>query len=210
MFDDKIIIALILSAVIGYGFGSIPFGLILPKLFRLGDIRKIGSGNIGATNVLRSGNKKVALMVLLLDGGKGAFAVWLTLALGLSSWGRDDPAMMAAIFAVLGHIFPIWLKFKGGKGVATTLGVLLMISWPVGLLCLGAWLVTALIWKYSSLAAMVSLALAPSFMWLITNGDNPASYLAAFFAFLTLVRHRENIHRLIAGTETKIKLGKAK
>src|ERR1043166_1476393 len=133
--------------LLGYLLGSIPFGLVLTRLAGLGDIRKIGSGNIGATNVLRTGNKPLALAVLLLDSGKGAVAVLLAARFG------ENPALAAAVGAVLGHLYPVWLGFKGGKGVATTLGTLLALSWPVGLIGCAVWLLVALIFRISSAAA---------------------------------------------------------
>ena len=200
-------ILMLLSGLIGYGLGSMPFGLIITKLLGMGDIRKIGSGNIGATNVLRTGDKKMAVLVLLLDGGKGALAIYLTHLLGLSQWWRDDPAMLAGLMAVIGHNFPIWLQFKGGKGVATSLGVILMLDWLVGLLCLATWLLVALISRYSSLAALLALGLSPAYMHFVTY-DHPASALTALLGLLCLIRHRANISRLLDGTESKITLKK--
>ncbi len=146
-----------LSALIGYGLGSIPFGLLITWLAGLGDVRRIGSGNIGATNVLRTGKKWAAALTLILDGGKGTAAVllagWLFGASG---------AMVAGLAAAFGHIFPVWLKFKGGKGVATFIGVLLGLYWPVGLLVIATWLAVALLFKISSLSALVAAALAPA------------------------------------------------
>jgi len=190
-----------LAALIGYVLGSIPFGLVLTKLAGMGDIRSIGSGNIGATNVLRTGNKVLAAATLLLDGGKGAAA-----ALALwSVWGYEF-ALIGGLFAVVGHNFPIWLKFKGGKGVATTLGVLLAIAWPVGILACLTWLVIAAVFRFSSLAALVCLAAAPLFMaWLATP---PAVVVAALLALLAFIRHHANIRRLLAGEEPRIGGGK--
>ena len=181
----------------GYLLGSIPFGLVLCLLAGYGDIRKIGSGNIGATNVLRTGNKFLAVLTLVLDSSKGAIAVLLALALG------DKHAMFgAALGAVLGHNFPVWLKFKGGKGVATTLGTFLALAWPVGLACCASWLVTALITRISSLSALVALALAPIFVALF--GDPNMIYLVGTISLLGWIRHKDNITRLLAGTEPKI------
>lgn len=181
----------------GYLLGSIPFGLVLCLLAGYGDIRKIGSGNIGATNVLRTGNKFLAVLTLVLDSSKGAIAVLLALALG------DKHAMFgAALGAVLGHNFPVWLKFKGGKGVATTLGTFLALAWPVGLACCASWLVTALITRISSLSALVALALAPIFVALF--GDPHMIYLVGTISLLGWIRHKDNITRLLAGTEPKI------
>ena len=189
----------LLAALAGYLLGSIPFGLILTRLAGLGDIRRVGSGNIGATNVLRTGNKRLAALTLLLDGGKGALAV-----LAAGPWG-ETAALIAGLAAVLGHNFPVWLGFRGGKGVATTIGVLLALSWPAGLLTCGVWLAVALVSRYSSLAALTALAASPLLM-LAFAGPGPA--LAALaLAALGFVRHAGNIHRLRRGEETKIRLG---
>ncbi len=184
------------AALGGYLLGSIPFGLVLTRLAGKGDIRKIGSGNIGATNVLRSGAKGLALATLLLDGGKGAAAVLIA-----GIWG-PDMAVLAGAGALLGHIFPIWLRFAGGKGVASALGILLAIAWPVGVLaCLG-WLAVATLFRYSSLAALVSLAAAPLLAWWLA--DPQIVELSAFIAGLVWLRHWRNIERLIGGREPKI------
>lgn len=181
----------------GYLLGSIPFGLVLCLLCGYGDIRKIGSGNIGATNVLRTGNKGLALLTLILDSSKGALAVLIAAALG------DKHAMFgAALGAVIGHNFPVWLKFKGGKGVATTLGTLLALDWQIGLACCAAWLATALVTRISSLSALVALALAPIFVALF--GDLYMIYLVGTISLLGWIRHRANITRLLDGTEPKI------
>ncbi len=186
-----------LGLIGGYLFGSIPFGLVLCLLAGYGDIRKIGSGNIGATNVLRTGNKPLAAATLILDSSKGAIAVLL------AAYFFDKHAMFgAALGAVLGHNFPVWLKFKGGKGVATTLGTFLALSWPVGLACCAAWLVSALISRISSLSALVALALAPIFA--VTIGDPKQLHLIGVIALLGWIRHKDNITRLLAGTEPKI------
>ena len=208
-------ISLILSFLGGYLIGSIPWGLVLTRLGGLGDIRKIGSGNIGATNVLRTGHKSIALAVLLLDGLKGAAAVWAAsyfigrenFVFELYIYSGSLPALAAGLGAVLGHNFPLWLRFKGGKGVATTLGVITALSWPTGLVCALVWLVTALVLRYSSLAALVSLSLSPGVIYLF-EGDRRMGYLAALLALMSWLRHRENIHRLRTGTEGKIKLKK--
>ena len=184
-------------ALLGYLFGSIPFGLILTRIAGLGDIRRIGSGNIGATNVLRTGNKGLAAATLLLDGGKGAAAVLI------ARWfGGHDAVLWAGIGAVLGHAFPVWLGFKGGKAVATSYGVLIAAAWPVGL-CAGAvWLALAALGRISSLAALVSFALAPIFAAVLA--DATVVKLALVIAVLVFVRHHANIRRLIAGTEPRI------
>ena len=181
----------------GYLLGSIPFGLLLARLAGLGDIRNIGSGSIGASNVLRTGRKGLAAATLLLDGGKGAGAVLLA---GL--WG-PDPQLMAALGAVLGHIFPLWLRFQGGKGVATVLGVLLGLAWQAGLAACATWLLVAGLLRYSSLAALVSLAAAPLYIWLFTR-DLQLVEMIAVLAAMVWIRHRVNIARLLKGEEPKI------
>jgi len=185
------------AAFMGYLVGSIPFGLVLTRAAGMGDIRQIGSGNIGATNVLRTGNKFLVLLTLVGDSGKGAAAVW---ALG-AIWG-SEAGLIAGFFAVLGHNFPVWLKFKGGKGVATTLGVLLVGAWPVGIAACATWLLIAGTFRYSSLAALMALAAAPLFAWWMKL---PAmAVVAGGLAVLAFVRHHENIGRLIRGEESKI------
>lgn len=181
----------------GYFLGSIPFGLVLCFLFGYGDIRKIGSGNIGATNVLRTGNKFLAALTLVLDSSKGLIAVLI------ASTFFDAHAMFgAALGAVVGHNFPVWLKFKGGKGVATTLGTLIGLSWPVGLACCGIWLVTAYLTRISSLSALMALALAPLFT--VGFGNPHQVYLVGTLSLLGWARHHANIKRLLEGTEPKI------
>lgn len=188
---------LAIAALLGYLLGSIPFGLVLTRLAGLGDIRQIGSGNIGATNVLRTGRKGLALATLLLDGGKGAIAV------GLAWWFLGHQAALVAGFAaVLGHNFPVWLRFKGGKGVATTLGTLIAASWPVGLSACLVWLLTALIFRISSFAALVALASAPIIGYFLVGTE--VALMALGLAVLGFIRHEANIRRLIAGTEPKI------
>ncbi|MBI1208155.1 MAG: glycerol-3-phosphate 1-O-acyltransferase PlsY [Azospirillum sp.] len=184
----------------GYLIGSVPFGLVLTRLAGLGDIRAIGSGNIGATNVLRTGNKALAALTLVLDGGKGAAAVLLAQLYG------PDPALMAAIGAMLGHSFPLWLGFRGGKGVATALGILLAIAWPVGLCACLVWLATAAAFRISSLAALVALGTAPISAWALVNAQ--IAELAAIIAGLVFLRHHANIRRLINREEPRIRLGK--
>jgi acyl phosphate:glycerol-3-phosphate acyltransferase len=184
-------------ALLGYLLGSIPFGLILTRAAGLGDIRGIGSGNIGATNVLRTGSKGLAAATLLLDGLKGAVAVLLARRLG-----GDEAMLWAGVGAVLGHAFPVWLGFKGGKAVATSYGVLIAASWPVGL-CAGAvWLAMAAVTRTSSLAALVSFALAPVLAAVLA--DPTIVKLALSIAVLVFIRHHENIRRLLAGTEPRI------
>jgi glycerol-3-phosphate acyltransferase PlsY len=181
----------------GYLLGSIPFGLVLTRLAGLGDIRSIGSGNIGATNVLRTGNKPLALAVLLLDSGKGALAVLLAM------WLLGPVAMpAAALGAVIGHLFPVWLGFKGGKGVATTLGTLLALAWPVGLIACAIWMGVALIFRISSAAALAAVAIAP-IAALLLRGSSLAA-LVLVVAALVWIKHAENIRRLLAGTEPRL------
>ena len=182
---------------LGYLLGSIPFGLLLTHAAGLGDVRKIGSGNIGATNVLRTGNKKLAAATLLLDGAKGAAAVLLA-----RSFGGESAALLAGLAAVLGHLFPVWLGFKGGKGVATGYGVLIAASWPAGLLAGAIWLVMAKLTKTSSTAALTSFAIAPILAYGIAGG--PVALLALAVAALIFLRHHANISRLLAGTEPRI------
>src|SRR5208282_5925504 len=184
------------AAVAGYLLGSIPFGLLLTRLAGMGDIRKIGSGNIGATNVLRTGNRALAALTLLLDGGKGAAAVLLGARFG------PDTAVLAGAGALVGHLFPLWLRFKGGKGVATGLGVLLAAAFPAGLAACATWLAVAFLFRYSSLAALASFALSPLYGWLL--GDPQIAQLAAFVAVLVFLRHLGNIRRLLKGEEPKI------
>jgi len=185
----------IYAAALGYLLGSVPFGLILTRMFDAGDIRQIGSGNIGATNVLRTGRKGLAAGTLLLDALKGVAAVLLARALG---W---DP-VAAAAGAVLGHMFPVWLRFRGGKGVATTLGVMWGLSWMVGALACAAWLVFAFLFRYSSLAALLSVVIAAVAAWFLL--DSRAAWLLTLLVPLVWMRHHENIARLLKGTESKI------
>ena len=190
------------AALGGYLLGSIPFGLLLTRLAGHGDIRKIGSGNIGATNVLRTGAKGLALATLLLDGGKGAAAVLIA-----GIWGYELP-LMAGAWALLGHLFPVWLRFAGGKGVATALGIFLAIAWPVGALACLTWLAVAALLRYSSLAALISLAGAPLFAWWLA--DPQIVEFSVFVASLVWLRHWRNIGRLVSGREPKIGGGSGK
>lgn len=184
------------ALLLGYLLGSVPFGLILTRMFGTADLRSIGSGNIGATNVLRTGSKGLAAATLLLDGAKGFVAVWLT-----ARWFPDCMALAAA-GAVLGHCFPIWLKFKGGKGVATMLGVCLALAWPIGLAYAGVWLAMLAIFRISSLAGMAAAVTAPIAAW--ASGNAFYWPVLAGLAGLVLVLHRANIARLLGGTESRV------
>jgi glycerol-3-phosphate acyltransferase PlsY len=189
-----------LIVVGGYLLGSIPFGMIATRLGGAGDIRKIGSGNIGATNVLRSGRKDLAAITLIGDAGKGVVAVLL------ARWLTNDNAAAVALAggaAFVGHLFPVWLKFNGGKGVATFYGVLLTAAWPVGLLAALTWLAMAALFRISSLAALTAAALAPLFAF-ATDQPYPMVLLSAFMAVLIYIRHHQNISRLLKGQEPKI------
>ena len=188
---------LALAALVGYLLGSIPFGLILTRAAGLGDVRKIGSGNIGATNVLRTGNKKLAAATLLLDALKGTAAVLIANAL----WGYEA-SLVAGFFAFLGHLFPVWLGFKGGKGVAVYIGVLLGAA-PLMMLAFAAiWIATAYITKYSSLSALVAMLVIPVALWIL--GPEKTALLVTLLSVISWYMHRENIKRLLAGTESKI------
>jgi len=187
----------------GYLLGSIPFGVIATRLGGAGDLRQIGSGNIGATNVLRTGRRELALITLIGDGGKGAAAVlllqWLT---GSATWGA-----VAGGAAFLGHLFPVWLGFKGGKGVATFLGTLIAAAWPAGLAAGATWLVVAFVFRFSSLAGLAAAALGPLLVWWLDPSDAGKLahiWLAAFMAVLVFIRHHENIRRLLKGEEPRI------
>ncbi len=183
----------------GYLLGSVPFGLVLTRLAGI-DLRKIGSGNIGATNVLRTGRKDLAAMTLVLDSGKGAMAVlvaWLSLGPGLLP-------LIAGVAAVVGHNFPLWLRLKGGKGVATTMGVLLATAWPVGVTAILTWLLVALVSRLSSLAALLALALAPAYALLMSDNQHAIGFMG--LAVLGWMRHEDNLRRLWAGTESKIEI----
>lgn len=189
----------VLTAIIAYLAGSIPFGLILVNITGAGNLREIGSGNIGATNVLRTGHKNIAIATLILDCGKGGVTVIVAQSHGL------DLAVIAGVCSVVGHIFPIWLKFRGGKGVATVLGVLLAINWQVGLTAVATWLIIAAIFRYSSLAAILALTLSTVYAWYLP--DTNVSIMTTLIAGLSILRHKENMWRLIKGNESKIKLG---
>ena len=191
----------VLPFAIGYLLGSIPFGLLLTRAAGLGDIRSIGSGNIGATNVLRTGHKGLAAATLLLDALKGLAAVLICGAVGPLA------AIAATLGAVIGHMFPAWLSFRGGKGVATTLGVMWGLSWPVGAITSVAWLLLAAVFRYSSLAALFSIAIGALVAWFLIDWP----FAATMTALVPLVwaRHHANIRRLLAGTEPKIGQRKA-
>ena len=188
---------LILWSLIGYALGSVPFGMIVARVMGLGNLRKIGSGNIGATNVLRTGNKAAAAATLLFDGGKGAAAVLLARA-----FAGEDAVQLAALFAFIGHCFPIWLGFKGGKGVATFLGLWLALAWPVGVACCLTWLVAVAITRISSMGALA--AAASSTIWAVLLGHGETFILGVILTLLVYWRHSANISRIKAGTEPKI------
>lgn len=198
------IVNYLMAAIAGYLLGSIPFGLLITQRAGLGDIRKIGSGNIGATNVLRTGRRELAAATLILDAAKGAAAVLLARYL----WG-NDAALIAGVFAFLGHCFPVWLSFKGGKGVAVFIGVLLGLAWPVGLVFCAVWLVIAAAQRYSSLAALTAAVTSPIFAYVIglydpsVDGTKLAA-VAAVLALILVYNHRANIGRLLNNTEPKI------
>ncbi|HUO55277.1 MAG TPA: glycerol-3-phosphate 1-O-acyltransferase PlsY [Rhodoblastus sp.] len=185
-----------LALLVGYLLGSIPFGLLLTKAAGLGDVRSIGSGNIGATNVLRTGRKDIAAATLLLDALKGTAAVLIFAPFS------PEAGALAGFAAFLGHIFPVWLKFKGGKGVATFLGCLFGFAWPAGLAFMAIWLAVAYLTKYSSLSALVASALSPLVLWAF--GLPTQAALLAVMAAILWVKHKENISRLRAGTEGRI------
>ncbi len=185
------------TAALAYLLGSVPFGIVMARAFGLGDLRKIGSGNIGATNVLRTGNKLAAFLTLVLDAGKGGIAVLVArAALG------EDAAQIAAFFAFLGHCYPVFLRFQGGKGVATFLGTLLALAWPVGLAACATWAAVAAITRISSLSALAAAALSPLWAWLL--GLPTAVALMVLLAALIGLRHKANIARLVAGQEPRI------
>ncbi|MEO6395106.1 MAG: glycerol-3-phosphate 1-O-acyltransferase PlsY [Devosia sp.] len=202
------ILQYLLAVAIGYGLGSIPFGLLITRAAGLGDVRKIGSGNIGATNVLRTGRRELAALTLLFDAAKGAVGVLLVRAFVVGSpvpsiEGDGGWLLCAAgAAALIGHVFPVWLGFKGGKGVATFIGVLLALSWPVGLIFCGVWLLIAFAQKYSSLAALTAAATVPIFSY-VFDGTRLAA-TAGVLAILLFFNHRANIVRLLNNTEPKI------
>ncbi|MGE0154611.1 MAG: glycerol-3-phosphate 1-O-acyltransferase PlsY [Reyranellaceae bacterium] len=205
---SEIHVFLLLALILGYLLGSIPFGLVLTRLAGLGDIRSIGSGNIGATNVLRTGRKGLAAATVLLDGGKGAVAVLIVwLFFGVTA------SLFAGLGALLGHLFPVWLRFKGGKGVATALGVLLAVKFPLGAIACLTWLAAAFLFRMSSLAALLAMAVATACAWVFAVvldqrwSTVEIAVLLSVMSILVFARHHENINRLLKGTEPKIGQG---
>ena len=188
---------LVLIGVLAYLLGSIPFGVVITRAMGLGDLRAIGSGNIGATNVLRTGNKGAALATLLLDAAKGGVAVLLARLVA-----GEDAAQLAALCSFLGHLFPVWLKFRGGKGVATFLGAMIALDWRVGLACCATWAATAAVTRISSLSALVAAALAT--LWLVVFRDGPMLLLTVTLTLLIYWKHWPNLERIKSGTEPKI------
>lgn len=194
---DSALTELLLWAALGYLMGSIPFGLLIAKVMGLGNLRQIGSGNIGATNVLRTGSKVAAALTVLGDGGKGVAAVLLA-----RTFAGEDAAQIAALMAFLGHCFPVWLSFRGGKGVATFLGLWLALDWRVGVACCLSWLVAALIWRISSVGALAAAALSTT--WVVVLTDGSTFILGIILTLLVYWRHSANVARIKAGTEPKI------
>ena len=188
---------MIAVAVLSYVLGSVPFGIVITRMMGLGDLRAIGSGNIGATNVLRTGNKRAAAATLVLDAAKGAVAVLIARAMV-----GEDAAQLAALCSFLGHLFPVWLQFKGGKGVATFLGTLLALDWRVGLACCATWAVAAAVTRISSLSALAAAAL--STFWLIVFDQGQMILLVMVLTLLVYARHWANLERIKNGTEPKI------
>ncbi len=199
MDNDQLWLAPLIVLVLGYMLGSIPFGLILTKIFGAGDLRAIGSGSIGATNVLRTGRKGLAAATLLLDGGKGAAAVLIAEAI------QPGLGPMAALMAFLGHCYPVWLRFNGGKGVATALGILAVLSWPIALIAAGVWLATVVMFRISSLGSLMAAVAAP--IAALALGKLELTILLLALALLIVWKHRANIGRLRRGEEPKV--GKA-
>ncbi|MBP5399407.1 MAG: glycerol-3-phosphate 1-O-acyltransferase PlsY [Alphaproteobacteria bacterium] len=206
---------ILLSAIGGYFLGSIPFGLVLCYLAGLGDIRKIGSGNIGTTNVLRTGRKDLALLTLLLDASKAGIAAWVAghfapqtseMFLGIMTKTNLLAALVAGSCAVLGHNFPVWLKFKGGKGVASAFGFILVISPMLALMAFGTWLVMVIAFRYSSLAAITAAVMTPLYAYFVESEVQTVFF--TLIALLVLVRHHANISRLLKGTESKVSFKK--
>ena len=192
-------VAYLVATLVGYGLGSIPFGLLLTRAAGLGDVRAIGSGNIGATNVLRTGNKKLAAATLLFDLLKGTAAVLIVRALMPTV---PEATTLAGVTAFLGHLFPVWLGFKGGKGVATYIGVLLGLFWPAVLIFAGVWIAVAYFSRYSSLAALIATVVVPLSLWGL--GENMLAAVLALLTVIVWIKHHANIRRLLSGTEGKI------
>jgi glycerol-3-phosphate acyltransferase PlsY len=200
---ESTLAVLLLWAALGYLLGSVPFGIVVTRALGLGDLRDIGSGNIGATNVLRTGSPGAALATLVLDSGKGAAAVLL------ARWfAAEDAAQVAALASFLGHCFPVWLGFRGGKGVSTFLGTLAALAWPVALAACATWLVVAAVFRYSSLAGLTAAGLAP--LWAIALGRGDLVLLGLALSVIIYIRHAGNIARLRAGTEPRIGESRAK
>ncbi len=187
----------LIVALLAYLLGSIPFGIVMARVFGLGDLREIGSGNIGATNVLRTGHKPAAFLTVLFDAGKGAAAVLIA-----RQFGGEDISGLAGLFAMLGHLYPIFLRFKGGKGVATFLGTLLALSFPVGLAACATWLVTALVFRFSSLSGVAAAAASPVYAYFLYHKHG--AILVLLLSALVIYKHSGNIKRLLDGTEPKI------
>lgn len=187
---------LALVGLVSYLIGAIPFGMVMARLMGLGDLRKMGSGNIGATNVMRTGNKLAGVLTFLLDAGKGAIAA-------LVAWAAigEGAAQIAALMAFIGHLYPIYLKFRGGKGVATFIGTTLVLAWPVGLVVCAVWLTIFKLTRYSSLSALVAMAFTPVLAFLLGYNSMIALFLA--MAAMVFYKHRDNISRLISGTEAR-------
>jgi glycerol-3-phosphate acyltransferase PlsY len=192
---------LVTAGVLGYFLGSIPFGLLLTRLAGRGDLRRIGSGSIGATNVLRTGSKGLAALTLALDLAKGTVAVVVA-----QGWG-PEAGLVAAGCVVIGHMFPVWLRFRGGKGVATALGVLIPLAWPVALIAALLWLATAFVFHYSSLAALIAAVVSSGVAAVLV--DRMTALVIGGIALLIILRHQSNIRRLIAGTESQISFRKS-
>lgn len=202
--DDPVALAALAAVGFGYLLGSIPFGLILTRAAGLGDVRNIGSGNIGATNVLRTGHKGLAALTLVLDALKGTAAVLIAHEIGGTLFGAAIVAgLLAGLGAFLGHLFPVWLNFRGGKGVATYIGVLLGLLWPAALIFCAIWIGVALLTRYSSLSALLASVMTP-FVALIVFDDRPVALVATIMTVLLLWKHRSNIARLMRGEEPKI------
>jgi glycerol-3-phosphate acyltransferase PlsY len=207
-FDFNYLLILLFFSFMGYLIGSVPFGLVLTKMSGLGDIRNIGSGNIGATNVLRTGNKKIAFLTLILDGSKGALALFLLTSILtntsiLSLYNYELIISVVAISSILGHCFPIWLNFKGGKGVATGFGTILFFNLIVGIIALIIWVLIAKLFKISSMSALISYFLIP-FLMIFNSVENYFIIASIFISLICWFQHRENIKRLLNRTEPKI------